>query len=160
MFRHAILIALAVLLAAAAGYATGSGTADDSCGVTEVEVDGDCEAVRRGAPADPPPQSCMPDDPRSRAEHVAHFLIDEDPSAGALSGRCAFQGVAARRVDVFLCVMRYVGAPVTIRIEHDRGTLIYRWTFLADPQPAAPIYEQKPGSHGTCIYEGGPPCQD
>lgn len=161
---RAVLIALALLLAAAAGYAIGSGTADDSCGAAEVKVDGECEAVQRGTPADPPSRHEADaqgrETPLSRAESVAFVLIDEDPAADTLSGRCAFQGIAAQRVDVFLCLMRYHDAPITIRIEHDRGTLVYRWTILGDPQPRDPIYAEKLGSHGTCTYEGHPPCLD
>ena len=140
------LAAVAVAVAAA-GYLVGAGSSDgDTCADGELRVDGDCASIQPGTPAD---RTTGP------VEHIASVLIDSDPAAGTLSGRCAFQGVADGRVDVYLCLMTFLDTPITFRILHERDGSVYEWRVLSDPQPRRPAVTYPPfhaRESGRCTY--------
>lgn len=138
-----IVAALAV-----AGYLLASGSSDDTCRDGEVRVDGDCAAIRSGTPVDRRAVAAV--------DHIASVLIDEDPATGALGGRCAFQGIAGGRADVYLCLMSYNKAPITFRFLHDRVRRVYHWTLLRNPQPQY-FFEGREGDSGECTYSDTSP---
>jgi hypothetical protein len=127
----------------------GTRAADETCGTDEVELDRGCEVVRPGKPVSP-----------ERAEHVAFVAIDEDPAAGTLDGHCAYQGIAAGRVDLYVCAMEYVNTSITFRMENPRGTRTFRWKVLSAPGAREPTWHPVKGDSDTCEFDPdrGPPC--
>ena len=141
---RAVVLGVVVVAAIAAAFVLGRVTSGETCGDTEVRVDGECEAIRPGKPS--VPRS------RERAEYIASVAVDQDPPADSLFTHCAFQGVAAGRVDVHLCVVYFHDSPRTMRLENDRGKKRYRVTVLSDPQPEAPRTGSSAGRTIECVY--------
>jgi hypothetical protein len=141
----ALVVGVAAALAVG-GYLIGAESSEENCAEGDVRVDGNCAAVRPGTPVD---------DTTAPVEHIASVLIDSDPAAGTLTGRCSFQGVAGRRVDVYLCLMSFLDTPITFRILHDRDRPIYHWRVLSDPRPRRPTVTYprfREGESGRCTY--------
>jgi hypothetical protein len=132
---------------AVGGYLVGIRSSNDTCRDGEVRVDGDCASIRPGKPVDPD---------TGPVEHISSVLIDEDPAAGSLGGRCGFQGVAGGRADVYICLMIYNKAPITFRLVHDRDGRVYRWTLLRNPQPNF-FFKAREGTSGACTYRDQSP---
>jgi hypothetical protein len=145
-----MIVAGMVAAAVIAAFLLGRVTSDESCGDREVRVDGECEAIMPGESATSISER--------RAESVASQLVDTDPPAGALSAHCAFQGIAAGRLDVHACVVHHFGAPMTMRLTNERDSRRYRVLVLTDPDPKAPDPEEFAGRTFDCTYQGNPPC--
>jgi hypothetical protein len=144
--QRRLIVAGIVAAVVIAAFFLGRATSDGSCGDREVRVDGDCEAIRPGEPATR--------DAKDRAEYIASVANDQDPPAGGLSAHCAFQGIAAGRVDVHLCAVDYVDSPRTLRLENERGSRRYRVTLLSDPHPpVSPELSPAEGKPFECVYE-------
>jgi hypothetical protein len=148
--RRIVALVAVALAAALGGLVVGTQASDDTCSVDEVRLDGECEAARPGKPAAPP----------ERADHAAHVIIDEDPPALGLDGHCSFQGIAAGRVDLYTCAMQYMGRPVVMRVENERGTWNYRWAVVSNPQRIELSSVPEGATSGLCTFdpERGPPC--
>jgi hypothetical protein len=144
------VVGIAVVVAVA-GYLLVARSSPDTCRDGAVRVDGDCAAVRAGPPVDRKAVDA--------AEHIASVLIDEDPAAGSLGGRCAFQGIAGGRDDVYLCLMSYNGNPITFRLLHERHGRVYHWRLLNNPQPDKFAFDMREGETGECAYiDRSPDC--
>jgi hypothetical protein len=72
----------------------------------------------------------VPVDPPEVPRYIAANRVDSDANPGFTSN-CVFLGVAARTTDVYSCTAGYP-ADVTLRLEHERGTTMYRATVLTD----------------------------
>ena len=72
----------------------------------------------------------VPVDPPDVPRYIAANRVDSDANPGFTS-QCRFLGIARGTTDVYSCTAGYPD-DVTLRLEHDRGSLVYRATILTD----------------------------
>lgn len=72
----------------------------------------------------------VPVDPPGVPRYIAANRVDSDANPGYTS-HCDFLGVRGGRTDVYSCTAGYPD-DVTLRLEHDRDSAVYRATILTD----------------------------